>query len=134
MEPTGCYIGVGVCSARTGCQRAHPSLLGLDISSSSSSSTWNRALLEKLTVSQLVNIFPVFYGTPLFVSVFRTSDSRRRLEPDRSNPRPCSLPHFSITLIQQAHSQLPSTSAPAEMYRRRAVPDRSPQVTEDAVL
>jgi hypothetical protein len=31
---------------------------------------WSRVLLEKLRVAQLVKKFPVFYGTPRFISVF----------------------------------------------------------------
>jgi hypothetical protein len=80
---------------------------------SSSASSWKRVILEKLTVSQPVNTFPEFYGTPLLLSVFRTSGRCRRLEPDRSNPHLSSLPHFSSTLIQQADSQPSYTSAPA---------------------
>jgi hypothetical protein len=32
--------------------------------------TWNRLLLEKLTVAQLVEKFPTLYGTSRFIAVF----------------------------------------------------------------
>jgi hypothetical protein len=32
--------------------------------------TWSRGLLEKLTVSELVRKFPVFYGTWRFITAF----------------------------------------------------------------
>jgi hypothetical protein len=31
---------------------------------------WSRVLLEKLTGSQLVKIFPAFYGIPMFITAF----------------------------------------------------------------
>jgi hypothetical protein len=34
---------------------------------------WNRVLLEKLTVTQLVKKFPAFYGSQRFVTVFITA-------------------------------------------------------------
>jgi hypothetical protein len=34
---------------------------------------WNRALLEKLTVSQLVKKFPTFYGTRRFIIAFTSA-------------------------------------------------------------
>jgi len=35
--------------------------------------SWRRVLPEKLTGSQLVKIFPTFYGTPRFIIAFTTS-------------------------------------------------------------
>jgi len=32
---------------------------------------WSRVLFEKLTVTQLVRKFPTFYGTRMFITVFR---------------------------------------------------------------
>jgi hypothetical protein len=32
---------------------------------------WNRVLLEKLIVTQLVKKFPAFYGTRRFITVFK---------------------------------------------------------------
>jgi len=34
---------------------------------------WNRVLLEKLTVSQLVKKFPAFYGTRRFITAFTSA-------------------------------------------------------------
>jgi hypothetical protein len=34
---------------------------------------WNRGLLEKLTVPQLVKKFPAFYGTQRFITAFTTA-------------------------------------------------------------
>jgi hypothetical protein len=44
-----------------------------------------RFLPEKLTGSQLVNIFPAFYGTRKFIAVFKRS-RHQRISP---SPRPC---------------------------------------------
>jgi len=34
---------------------------------------WNRVLLDKLTSSQLLKKFPVFYGTPRFLTAFASA-------------------------------------------------------------
>jgi hypothetical protein len=35
--------------------------------------SWNRVLLEKLTVSQLAKKFPALYGTRMFITAFTRS-------------------------------------------------------------
>jgi len=50
---------------------------------------WNKAFLEKLTVSQLVNKFPAFYGTRRFITAFT------------------SVRHLSLSWTRSFHSILP---------------------------
>jgi hypothetical protein len=50
---------------------------------------WNRGLLEKLTVTQLVKKFAAFYGTQKFIT-----STGLYPEPDESNPHlPTLLPY-----------------------------------------
>jgi hypothetical protein len=45
-----------------------------------------KVLLEKLTVSQLVKKFPTFYGTRMFITVFKALATCPYPEPDQSSP------------------------------------------------
>jgi len=66
---------------------------------------WSRALVEKLTGSQLVKKFSVFYGTLKFITAFRSSATCPYRKPDQSSP--C-LP---ILLLEDSFSYyLPSMS------------------------
>jgi hypothetical protein len=47
---------------------------------------WNRVVLEKLIVYQLVNTFPIFYGTQSFICFLQELTSGLYLEPDESSP------------------------------------------------
>jgi hypothetical protein len=49
-------------------------------------------LLEKLTGSQPVKKFPVFYGTRGFITVLTRARHLSLLEPDQSSPSPIPLP------------------------------------------
>jgi hypothetical protein len=45
------------------------------MSDNSTPTPWNRGLLEKLTVSQLVKKFLAFYGTRRFITAFTRANS-----------------------------------------------------------
>jgi len=47
---------------------------------------WIRALLEKLTGSQLVKKFPAFYGTRRFITALTNAHHLSFPEPDGSSP------------------------------------------------
>ena len=47
---------------------------------------WSRALIEKLTGSELVKKFSIFYGTQKFITAFRNSDTCPCRQPDQPNP------------------------------------------------
>jgi hypothetical protein len=47
---------------------------------------WNRVVLEKLIVSQLVNTFPIFYGAESFICCLQELTNGLYLEPDESSP------------------------------------------------
>jgi hypothetical protein len=48
----------------------YPSLLLKTVHTNGQLTPWNRVLLEKLSVAQLLKNFPTFYGTQMFVTVF----------------------------------------------------------------
>jgi hypothetical protein len=63
----------------------------------------SRVLSEKLTVAQLVNKLPVFYGTERFVTVFIRSATGPYPEPHKSNLHPLYFRKIKFDII------LPST-------------------------
>jgi len=54
---------------------------------------WSRVLLGKLTVTQLVNKFPAFYGTRKSITVFIRAASGAYPEPDKSGSQLPTLFH-----------------------------------------
>jgi hypothetical protein len=65
-------------------------------------SSWSRVVIEKLTVTHLVNKFPVFYGNRRFITVFtRARHCWPHPQPDAPNPH---LP--TVFLILSSHLRL----------------------------
>ena len=52
---------------------------------------WSSVLLEKLSSSQLVNIFPAFYEAQSFITAFTRPRHLPYPEPDQSSPCPLIL-------------------------------------------
>lgn len=73
---------------------------------------WNRVVLEAVTVSQLINMFSIFYGTQRFICCLQEVTSGLYLEPDESSPSflSCFL-NISVNII------LPSMPGFSKQYQ-----------------
>ena len=83
---------------------------------------WSRALLEKLTVSQLVKIFPALYGTQRFITGFTIS---RHLSLSWATPIQ-SMPHPSHFLKIRLNIIHPSTLGSSKRSLSFRFPHQNP--------
>ena len=81
---------------------------------------WSRVLLEKLTVSQLVKIFPACYGIRRFITAFTSAATCPYSEPDQFSP--CTLSHF---LKMYLNIILPSTPGSSKWSLSHRFPNQN---------